>query len=228
MAETISKFQPTSFVAVKAVKYTGKRRNDYQQLVVLPRLRGEARNAVVNRLNALERKAKQQKAKRDLARELREAEEERLARIAEAKKEAEREAKRKEQQKKYNEKRKAERLAKKTIQAVAWDNLLDWVNARIGNKDLPFRLRLRSSVAKVSRIFNFSSYYHFQNWLEAIDKQGTIAESENYKKLAEVVGDEDVFNFVIPEFMAMAGGCNRHKEEHIVKETPYYTLNLLS
>jgi hypothetical protein len=105
-------------IAVKALKYTGKRQNDYQTQVVQGRLRGQARNDVVNRLNKLEKKARQQKAKRDVEREKREAELERLARIAEAQKEAEREARRKQKQKEYNEKRKAKRKAEREAKKV--------------------------------------------------------------------------------------------------------------
>jgi len=90
------KMNQQPIVAVKALKYTGKRQNDYQILVVVPRLRGIARNEVVNRLNKLEVKALKAKVKRDLEKANREAEEARLRRIEEARREAERVAKRKE------------------------------------------------------------------------------------------------------------------------------------
>jgi hypothetical protein len=115
---------------------------------------------------------------------------------------------------------------KRKQKAIPWESLQQWVNARIRNMNVPFRLRLNSYVANASRIFNFKSYQHFQNWIEAIEKQGTISESENYKTYADVTEDEDVFNFVIPEILRLSGGCNRHKEEHIVKESPYFTYNL--
>jgi len=68
----------------KPLKYTGNRLQQYQELVVQPRLRGDARIAVIARLNKLENKAKIAKKKRDEARELKEEQEakERSLRIA--------------------------------------------------------------------------------------------------------------------------------------------------
>lgn len=91
---------------VKPLIYTGKRITDYQLQVVIPRLRGNARNEYVLRLNALERKAQQQKAKRDREKAVRDAEIERLRLIEEARREAERVALRRQKAREAYEKRK--------------------------------------------------------------------------------------------------------------------------
>ena len=91
---------------VKPLIYTGKRITDYQLQVVIPRLRGQARNEYVLRLNALERKAQQQKAKRDNEKANRDAEIERLRLIEEARREAERVALRRQKAREAYQKRK--------------------------------------------------------------------------------------------------------------------------
>lgn len=100
-------------IPIKALKYTGKRLTDYQETVVVLRLKGAERNEIITELNKLERKAQAQKAKRDEARAKKEAELDRLARIAEAQKEAEQEKKLKQRREAQNAKRKAQRNQKK-------------------------------------------------------------------------------------------------------------------
>lgn len=97
----------------KPLKYTGARLTDYQELVVTPRLRGEARLAVIIELNKRERKAKQQKKKRDEKRRVKEEQEarERSARIA--RELAERMQKEKEKREARNAKRRQQRAEAK-------------------------------------------------------------------------------------------------------------------
>lgn len=215
---------------VRPLKYTSQARIEQYETyrAVYGILDRDTYNKEIERLNKAELRARKAKAKREAEREAREIERERQERIREAQLERQREEKRQQQKLLQNIKRKQLRQEQKAKKAISFDSLEQWVNRNIGNKELPFRLRLQSSVANVFRIFNFKSYYHFQNWLESVEKQATITESENYKKIADATGDEDVFNFVIPEFMTLSGGCNRHKDEQIVKETPYFTLHLFN
>lgn len=217
----------------KPLKYTGARLQDYQETVVALRLRGEARLEIIRELNKRERKARQQKKKRDEARRLKEEQEakERSERIArefaervqkEKEKREARNAKRRQQRKEAKERAEKERRQK----AIAFDKLEDWVNRFVADRERPFRLRLQSGNSRTVRVFNFNSIYHFQNWLEAINRQAVINESENYKVITEIMNDEDVFAFVIPELLPVDGGCNYHKKEEITKETPYFTFNL--
>jgi hypothetical protein len=104
---------PQPVVPTKAMKYTGKRLTDYQNTVVAGRLRGNARNEVVQRLNRLETKARKDKAKRDAAREAKEEAAFQQAMAELAKKDAERNARRKVKQAEYNAKRRAMRAAKR-------------------------------------------------------------------------------------------------------------------
>lgn len=110
---------------IKALEYTGKRYNDYRILVIGGGLRGEARDEVVKRLNKLEKKARQQKEKRDKARQLREAERERQARIVQEQREAERKARREQKRKEYNEKRRQQRLEKRVVFDIRTNRITD-------------------------------------------------------------------------------------------------------
>lgn len=98
---------------VAPLKYTGVRKQEYDDLFKPLRLRGEARDAYIRELNTSERRAVREANKRRAVREAKEVERLRLARIEEAKKEAEREARRKQKQAEYNAKRKEKRTQSK-------------------------------------------------------------------------------------------------------------------
>ena len=66
---------------VAPLKYTGVRKDEYDDLFKPLRLRGEARDAYIRELNASERRAVREATKRREAREAKEAERLRLERI---------------------------------------------------------------------------------------------------------------------------------------------------
>lgn len=211
------------------LKYSGVRLEEYETAKIFYGSRRIPR-ADIEDLNRRELRARKESERRAKKRAEKQAAEAAAAAAAvQAKIAAEiaaSETKRKARQQRQNEKRKAERKAKTQKKAVSWEGLLAWARKYVGNKDLPFRLRLKSAAANITRIFNFKSFNHFENWYEAVEKQSVIQDSANYTKISEVIGDEDVFNFVIPELLAMSGGCNYHGQENITKETPYYSLQL--
>lgn len=98
---------------VKPLKYTGTRLTDYQELVVATRLRGEPRLAVIAQLNKRERKARQQKKKRDEARKVREEQEARERSAQIARELAEQEKRQKARREAQNAKRREQRKQKK-------------------------------------------------------------------------------------------------------------------
>lgn len=109
---------------------------------------------------------------------------------------------------------------------IAFETLPAWIEAHLLEKDKPFRLHLKSANSPAKADFNFKSQQHFINWKEAIEAQQTKSDSENYTTYGEMLGDEDVFTFVIPTIFPVEAGCNTHLKEEIIKETPYFTLQL--
>lgn len=212
------------------LKYTGSRADEYETAKIFyAKDRASLRGAIED-LNRREKRARKDAERRAKKREEKEAAEAAAAAAAVAAKIAAEiaasEAKRKARQQRQNEKRKQQRAAKRT--AVSWEQLMAWVENHIGNKDLPFRLRLKSSIANVIRYFNFKSYQHFENWYAAVERQSVNQDSANYTKITELLGDEDVFNFVLPELVAVSAGCNYHNKEKLTKETAFYTFELFN
>jgi hypothetical protein len=113
--------------------------------------------------------------------------------------------------------------------AIPFGDLAELVRRR-HPANTAFRLRLRSSVADVTRVFNFESLTHFDRWIEAIERNNVIQDSENFREVAALIADEDVFNFVIPEILPVEGGCNHHtlKKTYVIRETAFYSFKLFN
>jgi hypothetical protein len=128
--------------------------------------------------------------------------------------------------------KKKEEEQKKRLRGIGLsiDDLERYVKKSIGNKEKPFRIRIHSGVvAGVSALFNFRSFQHFQNWLEAIDRQGTISESENYKTVAEITDYKDVFNIISKvDFLPISGACNTNVNEYLKKSNEFYDFEVFS
>jgi hypothetical protein len=203
----------------RPLKYTGSRVDQYEFVKVFLADDKVERNKAIEFLNKKENAAR--KRAETIARKKKEAEEE--ARFIEQQKKLLEKERREEEARKKKEQREAKRRQKK---AVAFEALPAWVSKFIGNPDLPFRLRLNSAIANVSRTFNFKSLQHFLNWFAAVEQQNVKSESENYELISDIIGNEDVFNLVVPDFLEVAGGCNYHGKDHITKETAFYTFEL--
>lgn len=127
-------------------------------------------------------------------------------------------------------KKEAEALKRLRGIGLPLDALGNYVIRKVGTKDKPFRIRIHSGVvAGVSAVFNFRSIQHFQNWLDAIEKQGVINDSENYKTVAEITDYKDVFNIISNiDFLPVSGACNTNQNEHLKKSNEFYEFNLFS
>jgi hypothetical protein len=136
------------------LKYSGVRRNEYETAKIFYERDRAGLRAVVEDLNQREKKARKQAERRaKIAAEKAAAAEIAAAEARKAKIAAEiaaSEAKRVARLQKQSEKRKAERAAKKQKKAVAWENLNDWIDKYVGNKNAPFRLRLQSTQPLIS------------------------------------------------------------------------------
>ncbi len=205
------------------MKYTGKRLNEYliaQQFFVDDK---ETLNEIVAELNKKEKAVR--KRLETVARKKKEAEEEARF-LAEMQAMFEKLARQQAREEARKKKEAEKKLKEKKRLAIPFGDLDKYVTKFIGNEDLPFRLKLESSIANVSRTLNFTSLQHFLNWMNAIEQQNIKSESENYTLISDIIGNEDVFNFVVPSFLEVDGGCNYHGKERITKETAYYTFDL--
>lgn len=122
--------------------------------------------------------------------------------------------------------RQREEEARRRATAIQFSGLYDWVTQR--RPADAFTLKLTSTIANVSRTFNFRAFEHFENWFNLINNDELLGESETIRTYSDATGDENVFNVVIPEITAIQGGCSDEPNRTIVKETPYYSLKLFS
>ena len=225
-------------MSIRAIAYTTPRlRQQYEALIIAPRLRGDARNAIVERLNAQQRRINERNR---IAREQRafmaeQAEALRLAEISAMNARALAEKERKKEQKRLEEnvKRRAKRAFSKMVKevivprAIPFARLRQWGELRIPAG--PFSLTLRSGNSRISRTFRFADRQHFMNWLNAIDAQNIVKDSENYQVITDLMGaDRSVFRDVIPSVEAIQGGCRTQGKQKNVVETPFHTLTVFS
>jgi len=225
-------------MSIRAIAYTTPRlRQQYEALIIAPRLRGDARNAIVERLNAQQRRINERNR---IAREQRafmaeQAEALRLAEISamNARDLAEKERKKEQKRLEENAKRRAKRAFSKMVKevivprAIPFARLRQWGELRIPAG--PFSLTLRSGNSRISRTFRFADRQHFMNWLNAIDAQNIVKDSENYQVITDLMGaDRSVFRDVIPSVEAIQGGCRTQGKQKNVVETPFHTLTVFS
>ena len=220
--------RPTDVIPLK---YTGTRKDEFNALKQAFGRIAEIPTDLIKRLNTNERRSKNAKAKRAVKAQeearRREAEIERQIALEMAERRRKDEERRIKRNQKAREKRAREREEKKLrLQAIPFEQLAAWVQRKVGNKDLPFRLSLRSANSRATSTFNFKSHQHFVNWFDAIERQSVQQDSTNYTTFAEITGDRDVFAMIIPDLVEIDGGCNYHGKEYISKDTPFYTLNL--
>ena len=221
-------------MSVRALAYTTPRlRTLYELQVIGPRLRGEERNVVVRQLNAQQQRnnarAKQRQEKRDRDEVLR------LAEISAktARDLAEKERKKEQKRLEENAKRRAKRAFSKIVKEVAVPRAVPFARLRqwgdLRTPAGPFSLTLRSGNSAITRTFRFNSRQHFMNWLDAIDAQNTVQDSENYQEITDLMGaDRNVFRDVIPSVEIIRGGCRTQGKEKNVVDTPFHTLTVFS
>ena len=95
----------------------------------------------------------------------------------------------------------------------------DWSNfirqQRQNRLNTPFTLRLRSAIVfGLTRDFNFSNFFQFNNWVEAILNQQIDGDSETivrYRNIINELDNRDAFRDAILEVLPLAGGCNKQK-----------------
>jgi hypothetical protein len=218
---------------VRAMKYTGVRAERYEELKAVRRELGKTEYAkAVKELNRRERSALKASEKRRVAREKKEEEAHKEWLRQEAIREAEREKKREEARIRRNEARKLKRQQARVAVAIPFDQLVNWASerkrGRVGAMDRPFALIIRSAKSLVQRTFNFKNIKHLENWVESVEKQRVVQDSENYKLLADLLdNDEDIFDLVIPSIRDIQGGClNANMNTTITKQTWFYDLTL--
>jgi hypothetical protein len=221
-------------MSVRALAYTTPRlRTLYELQVIGPRLRGEERNVVVRQLNAQQQRnnarMKQRQEKRDRDEALR------LAEISAktARDLAEKERKKEQKRLEENAKRRAKRAFSKIVKEVAVPRAMPFARLRqwgdLRTPAGPFSLTLRSGNSNITRTFRFNSREHFMRWLDAIDAQNTVQDSENYQDITDLMGaDRNVFRDVIPSVEVIRGGCRTQGKEKNVVDTPFHTLTVFS
>lgn len=221
-------------MSVRALAYTTPRlRNLYELQVIGPRLRGEERNIVVRQLNTQQQRNNERKRAQQEKRDQKEAL--RLAEIsAKTARDLEEKERKKEQKRlEENAKKRAKRAFSKIVKAVAVPRAVPFARLRQwGELRTPagaFTLTLRSGNSKITRTFRFNSREHFTNWLDAIDAQNTVQDSENYQDITDLMGaDRNVFRDVIPSVEEIRGGCRTQGKEKHSMDTPFHTLTVFS
>ena len=78
--------------------------------------------------------------------------------------------------------------------AISFEKLQEWVNKFVGDKSSAFVLQLKSAINGYTQSFKFKGITHFNNWLNSIDRQKVIKDSENYETYADAVSAKDVFD----------------------------------
>lgn len=128
-----------------------------------------------------------------------------------------------------------ERLERLKPRAMSFTELQGWVERWLAGhqyeQSQAFTLTLASALnPRMTRTFNFTNFYHFVNWLSAVDKSNVMSSSENYSRISELFSEEadDVFANVIPQIDVIAAGCNHHPEKMINVETPFLSLRLFN